>query len=430
MDEDVLVVGSGAGGATIARELAMNGKSVTVLEKGRYHKLGTERRALGFYPGFFWNFVPGEISGEGTEIIRTIMVGGSTMVTLGNGVRSLQEELRVLGVNLEDEFLEVESELSVKSLPVNMMGERTKSLMNAASEIGYSVKPMPKFVDFSRCRECGMCVTGCLYGAKWTAQRFLAEARKSGAKIMTETSVEKVIHSNGEVRGVRVRGSSGQFDIESKNVILAAGGIGTPIILQKSGLDSAGDSLFADLFVNTFGIVDKGRMEEEIGMGTIIDQFHESDGFILSPILDTKVHMLLYLPLHKKLRAYKRHRTMGLMTKIKDSSSGSVEPNGTVHKPVTKDDRRKLEKGDRISREILLQAGVEENSLYTTGVRGAHPGGTAGIGRVISKDQETEISRLFVSDASALPEAPGAPPVLTIVALSKRLSKLLLSEYI
>ncbi|RLG42277.1 MAG: hypothetical protein DRN78_03390 [Thermoproteota archaeon] len=40
------------------------------------------------------------------------------------------------------------------------------------------------------------------------------------------------------------------------------------------------------------------------------------------------------------------------------------------------------------------------------------------------------MSRLFVSDASALPEAPGAPPVLTIVALSKRLSKLLLSEYI
>jgi len=303
-----------------------------------------------------------------------------------------------------------------------MMGERTKRLMNASSELGYGVKPMPKFVDFSRCRECGMCVTGCLYGAKWTAQRFLAEARKSGAKIMTEMHVEKVIHSNGEVRGVRVRGNSGRFDIESKNFILAAGGVGTPMILQRSGLNNAGDNLFADLFVNTFGIMDKGYMEEKIGMGTVIDQFHESDGFILSPILDTKVHMLLYLPFHKKLRAYRRYRTMGLMTKIKDDPSGSVEPNGTIHKSVTKDDRRKLEKGDQISREILLQAGVKESSLYTTGVRGAHPGGTASIGRVLNKDQETEISRLFVSDASALPEALGAPPVLTIVALSKRLS--------
>ncbi len=116
LNEDVIVVGSGAGGATIARELAMNGKSVTVLESGMYHKLGTERRALGFYPGFFRNFVPGEMSREGTEILRTIMVGGSTMVTLGNGVRSLQEELRVLGVNLEEEFLEAGSELSVKPL--------------------------------------------------------------------------------------------------------------------------------------------------------------------------------------------------------------------------------------------------------------------------------------------------------------------------
>ena len=267
-----------------------------------------------------------------------------------------------------------------------MMGERTKRLMNASSELGYGVKPMPKFVDFSRCRECGMCVTGCLYGAKWTAQRFLAEARKSGAKIMTEMHVEKVIHSNGEVRGVRVRGNSGRFNIESKNFILAAGGVGTPMILQRSGLNNAGDNLFADLFVNTFGIMDKGYMEEEIGMGTVIDQFHESDSFILSPILDTKVHMLLYLPFHKKLRAYRRHRTMGLMTKIKDDPLGSVEPNGTIHKSVTKDDRRKLEKGDQISREILLQAGVKESSLYTTGVRGAHPSGTASIGRVLNKD--------------------------------------------
>jgi len=70
-----------------------------------------------------------------------------------------------------------------------------------------------------------------------------------------------------------------------------------------------------------------------------------------------------------------------------------------------------------------LQAGVNLKLLYKTEVRAGHPGGTAGIGRVVNADQETEISRLFVSDASVLPRSPGAPPVLTIVALSKRFSK-------
>jgi len=62
-------------------------------------------------------------------------------------------------------------------------------------------------------------------------------------------------------------------------------------------------------------------------------------------------------------------------------------------------------------------------------VRAGHPGGTAGIGRVVNADNETEINRLFVSDASVLPKAPGTPPVLTIIAISKRFSKKLASEY-
>ncbi|MCD6348410.1 MAG: GMC family oxidoreductase [Candidatus Korarchaeota archaeon] len=260
---EILIVGSGAGGATLAKELSIQGVSVTVLESGRYHKLGTERRAMGFYTGSFWKMRPGEMFKEGAGMLRTVMVGGSTMVTLGKGVRSLQDELDGLGINLEEEFQEVETELNVKPLPEEFMGDRTRILMEAAEELGYDARPMPKFINFSRCKKCGMCVTGCPYGAKWTAQNFLAEARKAGARIL-----------------------------------------------------------------------------------------------------------------------------------------------------------------------ILLQAGVRGEFFYTTRVRGGHLGGTAGINRIVNKDQETEVNGLFVSDASVLPEAPGAPHVLMIVALSKRLSKLLLSEYL
>jgi len=107
-----------------------------------------------------------------------------------------------------------------------------------------------------------------------------------------------------------------------------------------------------------------------------------------------------------------------------------VHVNDVIHKPVTESDREKLDKGIEISREFLVQAGVDPKSLYTSRIRGAHPGGTAGIGRVVDVDQETEISRLFVSDASVFPVSPGAPPVLTIIALSKIFSKKVASEYL
>ena len=108
MDSSFLVIGSGAGGATVAKELASRGAKVTVVEKGGTNKLGTSWRALKFYSG---SFRPGEMSAEGTELLRTIMIGGSTMVTLGNGVRALQTELRDAGVDIDEELKEAEREL-------------------------------------------------------------------------------------------------------------------------------------------------------------------------------------------------------------------------------------------------------------------------------------------------------------------------------
>ncbi len=72
---------------------------------------------------------------------------------------------------------------------------------------------------------------------------------------------------------------------------------------------------------------------------------------------------------------------------------------------------------------ILTEAGVSPDTLVSTPARGAHPGGTAAVGEVVDKNLETEIENLFVADASVFPRAPGAPPVLTILALAKRLAK-------
>ena len=425
---DIIVVGSGVGGATVAKELATKGKKVTLIEMGQYHKLGTERRSMAFYGGSRAHFghlssSPGEKTPEGTEILRAFMVGGTSTVTFANGVRCLQKPLSALGVDLEEEFIEAEKELKINTVPENALGERTELIMKAASELSYEIKPMPKFIDFTKCRSCGMCAMGCQYGAKWSSQSFVGQAIKAGAKLLIDTPVDRVLTLNGKVKGVHVQGPSGGRDIMADTVVVSAGGMGTPGILQRSGIAKAGTNLFADLLVNTYGLLRDGNMRDELGMAALIDQFHEKDGFILSPILETTLDMFLYLPLFKKQRAFARGRTVGIMTKITDDDAGKIDPDGTIHKPVTENDRRKLDRGDQIAREILLKAGVGPSTIYTTRVRAGHPGGTAGIGRVVDRELETEISGLYVSDASVLPTAPGLPPVVTLVALSKRLSK-------
>lgn len=97
------------------------------------------------------------------------------------------------------------------------------------------------------------------------------------------------------------------------------------------------------------------------------------------------------------------------MTKIADDSSGRIFPDGKISKPVTDNDLKKLEKGIEVSKEILHQSGVKYGSTFVTKVRGAHPGGTAAIGRTVNHEFETEINGLYICDASIFPSAPGNP---------------------
>jgi choline dehydrogenase-like flavoprotein len=130
----------------------------------------------------------------------------------------------------------------------------------------------------------------------------------------------------------------------------------------------------------------------------------------------------------KALRSSKN--MLGIMTKITDDANGQVYANGKCSKPLTKRDLERLDHGTTIARQILLQTGAKPKSLFESKIQGAHPGGTAAIGTVVDKDLQTRIDNLFVCDASVFParkfnDRSRLPPILTIVALSKRLAKTL-----
>ena len=114
---------------------------------------------------------------------------------------------------------------------------------------------------------------------------------------------------------------------------------------------------------------------------------------------------------------------LGIMTKTADDSAGRIYPDGSFSKPITEEDKKRLEKGSSISKEILIKAGADSKSIIVSKVAGAHPGGTAAIGELVDSNLQTEVNNLFVCDGSVLPTAAGAPPILTIAALAKRLAK-------
>jgi choline dehydrogenase-like flavoprotein len=417
-----LIVGSGAGGSALARSLSEITSDILIVEKGRMPaRLGTVGASLGYYDNHKVTQMPVE-SREGVILWRTFIPGGTTIVSCGNATPCLQDELAAMGIFLTEEYEDIYAHLPINPLPESLLSEGGRQIAAAAQRLGYQIQPMPKFLADEKCVACGQCVLGCQYGAKWTAIEDLNQALRNGVEFLEETRVERILIRGGKVVGIEAKHANQVMEITADYVILAAGGLGTPVLLQNSGIEAAGDGLFIDIFINTYGVTPNLNLIKEPTMSLLIDQFHAQDGFILSPFANYS-RLGRFIELGPSGVMLPTNRLIGMMTKIADESSGRVFADGQVSKRVTEKDRQRLDKGTAIARDILVEAGADPKSILYSKPQGAHPGGTAAIGKIVNADLRTEIDGLYVCDSSVLPQAPGKPPILTILALAKRLAK-------
>jgi choline dehydrogenase-like flavoprotein len=268
---------------------------------------------------------------------------------------------------------------------------------------------------------------GCRCGAKWSAGDFVDQALAAGAQLRTHAYVQRVLRSGRQVIGVEGWLAGEPFVAHAPLVVVAAGGIGTPRILQASGFAQAGAGLTVDATLMVYGVTQEAGIGNEPPMTW---RWHNhAEGYMLSTLIDP---WLMYplaaaqvgLPHLATWPAWAR--VLGVMIKITDDRVGHVAAH-TISKPLTAADTERIVQAEQVARRILREAGADPASMFATPLRGTHPGSTAPIGVVVDTDLQTELDGLFVCDASVFPAALGGPTVLTIIGLAKRLAQHLLA---
>jgi len=437
---DYIVVGTGPGGGTVARELSRKNNRVLILEYGpRINQTGFNKVAAKIFLGKTKTALR---SDGGIWFGQSRVLGGGSFVAMGNAVTPPKKILDEWGIDLSKELESARKDLHVTLMPEVFMGEGTKRINRAAASLGWEMKPTPKCVDFSKCKACSFCMFGCPTDAKWTSVEFVDEAIHNGADGLFETKVTHVLHKNGRVTGVLAVHAGETLTIACKHVILSAGGLGTPVILQNTGISEAGKDLAGDIFQTTYGFTDDVGMKGEIILGTYLERMIEERELFSAPYMyipffvkrdmdgryPKKLGKLQQVQMILQASRIDTRHLIGMMTKIRDEQTGEVHKNGTISKKVSEQDKAKLTEAHKINKEILLAGGAKPDSIFTGVYESGHPCCTARIGKIVSENQETEIKNLFVSDASVFPSPLGMPPILTIVALSKRLAAHLTDE--
>lgn len=416
-----IVVGTGAGGATAARELASEGFEVIILEAGKEFKpfrrllsiAGPLRRAglLGSERNFTRLFPPMDImrSADDLVLVRGITTGGSTVLSCGNMVRA-EHGLKEIGLDLTPEFEEIERNIGITEFPIGRWQPVTRNMFEAAKNLGLNPKATPKAVDSIKCVSCGLCELGCTTGARWDSRSFLDNAVHNGAVLHTSSPVEKVVIENNQVKGVVVRSRTIKADV----VVLAAGGIGTAQILKASGLP-AKDNLWVDIVLTLGGVLKGANQLKEPPMVW----YTKNEDYILSPYLDILSHWF-----HKPWRNVSIDDRVGIMVKLADIEEGAVFIDGKVQKTVKEEDHLRLNDAIEEAKKIMESADV--SGPYINGVHnGGHLGGTVPLTKddVDSMKPSGLPDGLWVADLSLAPRSQGLPTILLTAAMALKVAK-------
>ncbi|MER6434346.1 GMC family oxidoreductase [Streptomyces sp900105245] len=252
---DVLIVGSGFGGAIPAYYLAAGGARVTILERGPRLASAdfTQSLQLGTY-----NRIVDVIRGEGIAVVAGNCVGGGSVVYFAASLRAPafiferrgSTGRRIWPISITRNALDPWYDRVENALPVTRTSWPDVSyaggiLAAACARSGHTCNPVPVAVDTGKCTNCNWMLSGCRFDAKRSMLlNYLPAAESHGAVIRPLHEVQTI--SRSLVSGYRYAVTYTVLDpdnytctlqtgtVHAKVIVLAAGAVGTPVILQRS----------------------------------------------------------------------------------------------------------------------------------------------------------------------------------------------------
>ena len=500
LDADVVVVGSGAGGGVVAGELARAGKSVVVLEKGDYNHEGTfTLQELQTMSELFLK--RGALSTKDLGIImmagRTL--GGGTVVNWMTSFRTPDDVLAewdqqsglpgcFTGPELQQSFEAVERRIHVNR-EHSQHNQQNQHLFDGAAALGYHAGKVQR--NAIGCEQrCGACNFGCRYGCNQSSMKtYLQDAYDHGARIITHCSANRVLIENGQAVGVEAYTYNAQakrtyrLTVRAKAVVIAAGALSSPALLQSSGLDNRhiGQHLHLHPTAISVGVYpEKVYGWQGVLQSAYSDQFAHLDGNYGYKLEVAPAHPGLFglaTPWYSARNYRDEMATIPYLASIivltRDKGEGSVTVDRAgdpvVNYRVSAYDRKHLLHGlcqgtrvhfaagarrvislqnkptslvrtsdEEISGrqlrefdQLIKRRGLEANrvllfSAHQMGTcrMGANPGSSV----TDAYNQVHGIKRLFVCDGSVFPGACGVNPMISIMGLSHRASQFLKAE--
>ena len=476
---DACVIGTGAGGAPVAKELAEGGMTVAMLEDGeRFTADDLSARPREMTTKLYRD--AGQVTTVGnTPILLPLgrTVGGTTLVNSGTCFRTPAPVLELwrerfglealTEAEMEPWFRRVERILNVSQVPPELAGRNAAVAKRGADALGWSNDYI--YRNARGCVGSGVCAFGCPTNAKQhTGLTYVPRAWDAGATTFSEVRAREIVVEGGRARGVvaRTRGG-GTLRVECDHVVVACGAIHTPLLLRRNGLGGDSGQLGENLAIHPATAV-RALFDEEIDMhvgvpqSLYVDEFAD-EGIMFEGAAGPPDYLAMSMPF-----ARERHRDLMLRFRnlaqfgvmVSDLSRGSVRERARrveIRYDLCPEDVETFRRGIELLAEMFWEAGATRVFLPVEGANeltersarplagrdlGAssfslmafHPLGTARADTsaargVLDPDLRVHgVEGLHVSDASAVPSSLGVNPQITIMALATRLAHHLLGK--
>jgi choline dehydrogenase-like flavoprotein len=476
---DIVIVGSGAAGATAARVLTEAGLEVVVIEEGPHVRTEDLRSDMYTSTKRVWRDM-GFQAARGrafTPVLQGSCVGGTTAIN-GAIVHRLPDEIRQLwcddGVGellrpseLERVYDQLDRELFVDRAPEEVLGNNSKRMRAGIEALGLRGNPIRRNVR--GCAGSAHCHQGCPTARRQSMNNsFIPRSIDAGARLYSSCKAERIVGKGGratEVVGRFVDRSTGRPGptlsvLARRAVLVAASAIQTPMLLAASGIGRA-SGLVGERLQAHPGTAIVGVFDDPIEMWFGATQGYESTHFWHERMKFESVALPLeYVAtrvpgvgaaLVKQLADYGHLAIFGVQVRAR--AKGRVRAGAfgraSIAYDITDEDVRSLKMGIKRLAEMMFAAGAREvlPGVFGLPERITHPeeiepifalpddprrfhciaahlfgtarmGATAKSGVVDSKLESFELPGLYVVDSSVFPTNMGVNPQHTICALA------------